>query len=136
MAAAAPGIAIVNKLSATAAVTAIVSTRITPQFTSQEPTFPALVYTVIGSETPNTLAGKNRALKRYTVQIDCFAATETATAALAKLVVEALAPDGTPWTSTTDGVQGCFHVDTEVNYMEDGSQRFQSETFTLWHTPT
>lgn len=135
MAAASPGIAVVTKLKATAAVTAVVSGRIFPQLNTQEPDSPQIVYTVLGAETPSTLAGANRALKRYTLRLDCFAETEVAAGALGKLVREALTPDGTPWTDSGDGVQGCFHQDTLTDFTEDGF-RFQSETFDLWHTAT
>lgn len=135
MAAASPTIAIVAKLKATAAVTAAVSTRIYPQLTTQEPTYPFLVVTVLGAETSATLAGKNRALKKYAVRVDSYAETEIEAQANAKLVRDALAPDGTPWTDSAAGVQGCFHTDTANDFTEDG-QRFQSETFDLWHEAT
>ncbi len=135
MAAASPSIAIVAKLKATAAVTNVVGQRIYPQKGTQEPEFPMIVLTTIGGTGNRPLKNANRALKRYTVRIDCYAETELGAQTLGKLVRDAITPDSTPWQDDTNGVQGCFHADSVMDETEDGI-RFQSETFDVWHTPT
>lgn len=135
MAAATVEVALVAKLKATPAVTNLVAGRIYPQLNTQEPTFPLIVYTILGSEGGQRLSGSSHALRKWTVQVDCYAATEAAAGALAKAVRDALAPDGSPWVSAADGVQGCFFVDSSEDFTEDGI-RFQSETFDIWHKPT
>jgi hypothetical protein len=134
VAAASVSIAVRAKLAATAAVTALVGARIYPQLNTQEPTFPQLVYTVLGAEGQSRLNGASQ-LKRWTVRIDCYAETEIGANALAKVVREALAPDSTPWTDSTNGVQGAFWEDGVTEFTEDGI-RVQGETFGVWHQPT
>jgi hypothetical protein len=135
MAAASPMIAVVAKLKATTAITAAVGGRIYPQLVTQEVVYPFLVVTILGAETSATLAGKNRALKKYTVRIDSYAETELEAGGNAKRVRDALAPDGTPWQDAANGVQGCFHTDTVSDFTDD-EFRFQGETFDLWHEAT
>lgn len=123
------------KLAATAAVTARVSARITPQLNTQEPAGERIVYQKIGADGQMNLSG-NRKLKAHTVRVDCFAETEAAAVSLGLLVRNALAPEsGAAWQDKTEGVHGCFFVDSAGDFTDDG-ERFQSETFTVWFKPT
>jgi hypothetical protein len=134
--AASVGIALVAKLKATTAITNVVGQRIYPQLNTQEPEFPEIVYTILGSENTPTVKTGSSSLKRWVVRVDCYAATEIAASALGKLVRDALTPSsGTPWTDSGNGVAGCFHEDSTADYTEDGI-RFQGETFGIWHRPT
>lgn len=135
MAAATPEIALVAKLKATAGITAVTGQRIYTQLNTQEPTLPLVIVTKIGAEGMRRLSGASNALRSNVMRVDCYADTEVAAGALGKLVRDALCPDGTPWTDATNGVQGCFFSDSVGDATEDGL-RFQSETFTVWHSPT
>lgn len=135
MAASTVEIAVTAKLKATGAITALVSTRVFPQLDTQEPALPSIVYSVLGSEGGKRLSGAANALRKWVIRIDCYADTEIAADALAKAVRDALTPDGSPWTDSANGVQGCFFVDSAEDFTEDGV-RVRQETFEVWHTPT
>lgn len=125
--------AVTTKLKATAAVTALASTRVYPQLSTQEPTFPQLVVSKLGADGSANLAG-NRSLKSYTVRVECYAETELAAVALGKVVRAALGGQ-TPWQDKDNGVHGSFFVDSAGEFTEDGI-RFQSETFNVVFRPT
>ncbi len=135
MAAATPEIAVVAKLKATAAIATATGSRVFAQLDTQEAALPAIIVTKIGSEGGKRLSGAAHSLRANAMRVDCYAETELAAGALGKLVRDALCPDGTPWTDSANGVQGCFFVDSVGEVTEDGL-RFQSETFQLWHSPT
>lgn len=138
MAAANVGIAVRAKLAATAGVTAVVSTRIYPQLPTQEFTLPCLVYSVLGSEAQPSLSRGAAALKRYSVKVDCYAATELAAQQLGKLVRDAITPSGSAWTDSANGVQGAFLDDSTTEYADLGGTvvPYSAETFGIWHQPT
>lgn len=126
--------AICVKLKATGLVQAIVGTRVYPQLTTQEPTFPQVVYSKIGTETGAKLKSGTSDLKAHTIRVDCYAETEAGALTLGKAVRDLLTPEATPWRDLTVGVHGCFHADSAQDYTEDGL-RFQSEIFTVWFKP-
>lgn len=126
--------ALVAKLKATAAVTAVVGSRIYPQLDTQEGSSPQIVYKKLGAEPTNKLAGSGQ-LKAYTLQLDCYAETETAAAALGKLVRDALTPSAGAWRDTTVGVDGAFHLDSNADNDPNSGFRYHSETFLIWFKP-
>ncbi len=129
-------VAFAAKLKADTAVNTAVGGRVFPQFNTQEPEFPEIVYTLLGADGTTKLGGGSGSLKAYTIRAECYAATELAAVALGKLVRDALTPSsGNPWRDLTAGVLGCFHVDSGGDFTDDGV-RFHSETFTVWFRPT
>ncbi len=132
MAAANAAIAVVAKLKASALS---VGARVYPQSDTQESVLPVVLVSMLGITGSHRLSGASSALRACTVRVDCYAVTEVAAKALGKQVRDALATDGTPWTSTSDGVQGCFFLDSTDDITDDGI-RVQQETFSVWHTPT
>lgn len=132
MAAATPEIALTAKLKAGATGA---GSDVFPQLNTQEPYFPLIVVTRLGADGGSRLNGSARALKSYTVRVDCYAETQLEAATLAKQVRDLLTPDGSPWNDATNGVQGCFFTDSVEEVTEDGI-RVSQETYTVWHTPT
>lgn len=132
MAAANAEIAVVAKLKASSTSA---GNRVNPQLNTQEPTYPLILVSIIGAEGSARLSGSSAGLRKYVVRCDCYAATEAGAKALGKQVRDALTPDGTPWTDSGNGVQGCFFSDSADEVTEDGL-RVQQETFAVWHTPT
>jgi uncharacterized protein (DUF2342 family) len=131
------GEAVNAKLRATAAVTAVAGTRITPQLNTQEPDYPQIVYQVIGSDSPATVKAGSGKMKAWTVRVDCYAETEAGAVALGKIVRDTLTPADplSPWVDSGAGVIGCFHVDGSTDFTEE-ALRFASETFLIWFRPT
>jgi hypothetical protein len=132
MAAANAEIAVVAKLKA---ANTSAGTRVNPQLNTQEPTYPLILVSIIGTEGRARLSGSSSGLRNNTVRCECYAATEAAAKLLGKQVRDALTPDGTPWVDLTNGVQGAFFLDSSDEITEDGV-RVQQETFAVWHTPT
>lgn len=126
--------AVCAKLKGAPAVNDAVGGRVFPQFNTQEPAFPQIVYAKLAAESPVKLKG-NGLLKRYTIRIDCYCETESEAAELGRAVRDAITPDGSPWTDPATGVQGGFHEDSTAEFTEDGI-RFHSETFGVWFAPT
>lgn len=137
MAASTPEIAVVAKLKggSTAA-----STRVYPQVNTPEPVLPLVTVARQGAANGSTrIDGSSSGLKPYTVEVAHYAATQAAAVALAKQTRDLLAPDGSPWRDLTNGVQGCFFLDSSEEVVGDESKdtpRCVRETYQVWHTPT
>lgn len=127
--------ATVSKLKATSAVNDLVDGQVYTVADTQDAGAPAIVVTKLGAEGGSRLDG-SRGLRRWTVQIDCYADTEAAAEALAAAVREALAPgEGAAWRDLAAGVHGTFWEDSTGSVTDDGV-RVQSETFGVWFQPT
>lgn len=126
--------AMVARLKADAAVNDAVSGRVFTVADTQDAGTDAIVITKLGAEGGSTLDG-GRGLRRYTLQADCYAATEAAAQALGGLVRDAIAPVGGAWIDHAEGVHGAFFEDSSAGITEDGV-RVQSETFGVWFEPT
>lgn len=136
MAASTPEIAVGAKIrgGSTAA-----GSRVNPQVNTQGPTLPFVTVTRLGAGGNARLSGKSSALKPYTVEVAHYAATQAAAVALAKQTRDLLAPDGTPWTDSANGVQGCFFQDSSEEVVSDESKdtpRVVRDTYQVWHYPT
>jgi hypothetical protein len=127
--------ATVAKLKATAAVNDAVDGRVYTVADTQDTGSPAIVVTKLGAEGGSRLNG-GRGLRRWTLQIDCYADTEAAAQALGTAVRDALTPaDAAAWRDLAAGVHGAFWEDSSAGITEDGV-RLQSETFGVWFQPT
>lgn len=127
--------ATVAKLKATAAVNDAVGGKVYTVADSTDAGTQSIVVTKLGAEGGSRLDG-SRGLRRYTLQIDCYADTEAEAQSLGKLVRDALTPeDAAAWRDLAAGVHGCFWEDSTGDITEDGV-RFQSETFGVWFQPT
>ena len=69
-----------------AAVSALVADRIHPQIVPEGSTLPVVTYTSVFGQPVSCLDGFTSAVARYSVQIDCWAKTRDAAAALALAV--------------------------------------------------
>jgi len=127
--------ATVAKLKATAAVNDAVDGRVYTVADTQDAGAPAIVVTKLGAEGGSRLNG-GRGLRRWTLQVDCYADTEAAAQALGAAVRDALAPGDSPaWRDLAAGVHGTFWEDSTAGITDDGV-RLQSETFGVWFQPT
>ncbi|MES2208585.1 MAG: DUF3168 domain-containing protein [Chloroflexota bacterium] len=127
--------ALVAKLKATAAVNDAVAGSVFTFNDSQDAGAPSVIITKLGAEGRATLNG-GRALRKWSVQLDCYADTELEAEAIGALVRETLAPAGAaPWRDLDAGVHGAFFEDSTAGETEDGV-RVQSETFSVWFQPT
>ena len=100
-----PQTRLVAKLKATAAVTALVSTRIYPMLRPQGTALPAIVYGVT-SNTPTNTAGGSSTTREMRITIDCLAGTYAGAWALANAVRDTLSG----WVDSSGDV---WHLDSE-----------------------
>lgn len=112
-----PEEAVYAKLAGTAAVTALVSTRINPQVNTQEATFPFITFKRIGGAPVLRLDG-TQGKARYVFQIDAYAETEAGAKAVTAAVEGALFPSG-GWRDVNNGVLGAFPDDSAVDTTDD-----------------
>ncbi len=75
-----------SHLQGASAVSALVADRIHPQVLPEGSTLPAVTYTAVFGTPQNSLDGFTSTIVNYSVQIDCWAATFDAAAALALAV--------------------------------------------------
>jgi hypothetical protein len=100
------GKAIYAQLAATAAVTAIISTRIYPQTVPETSrTYPCVAYDGDAAEIDDTYDGSS-GLAYQTIKVGCLAASYAGMDALAKVVFDALSDGSGTWGGIK--VQGCF----------------------------
>lgn len=83
------GTDIYSVLSNDATVTSLASTRIYPNWTPQDVTYPCIVYFSNGDEVANDLAGES-ALAHHNYEIEVFAETYSAAQSLADAVKDAM----------------------------------------------
>jgi hypothetical protein len=122
-----PERALFAKLSTIDPFTAIVSTRIYPQLSEQEPQYPLAVYARAGTEQPNTLNGRS-SLSKVLIDVTIHAETDEEIDLAGRALVEGLC--NPTWTDPTNGVSACFHVDSNVE--AEAETRNIRHTFALW----
>lgn len=130
--------AVRRRLSDDAAVAALVSTRISPEWRREGTALPAIVYSVDSRAPVRTLTGTT-SLAEFSVSIDCIAETMSGARALAVVVSDVLndnttygVVDGTQirW-SSTDGEDVERMDDQEGN---DDGPRVVRQTYRIWAT--
>lgn len=130
--------AVRRRLSDDAAVAALVSTRISPEWRREGTALPAIVYSVDNRAPVRTLTGTT-SLAEFSVSIDCIAETMSGARALAVVVSDVLndntsygVVDGTQirW-SSTDGEDVERMEDQEGN---DDGPRVVRQTYRIWAT--
>lgn len=114
-----------------AALAALVSTRVYPSKPTQDAALPYVVWWETGGDGLKTIGGRSR-LQQYDVRVECYATTEAGSKAVLEAVRDLL--DG--WRDREDGVQGCFaSEDADQQTLEDGTE-VAGQTFRLWFVPT
>jgi hypothetical protein len=130
--------AVRRRLSDDAAVVALVSTRISPEWRREGTALPAIVYSVDNRAPVRTLTGTT-SLAEFSVSIDCIAATMSGARALAVVVSDVLndntsygVVDGTQirW-SSTDG-EDVERMDDQEG--TDDGPRVVRQTYRIWAT--
>jgi hypothetical protein len=130
--------AVRRRLSDDAAVVALVSTRISPEWRREGTALPAIVYSVDNRAPVRTLTGTT-SLAEFSVSIDCIAATMSGARALAAVVSDVLndnttygVVDGTQirW-SSTDG-EDVERMDDQEG--TDDGPRVVRQTYRIWAT--
>lgn len=130
--------AVRRRLSDDAAVAALVSTRISPEWRREGTALPAIVYSVDSRAPVRTLTGTT-SLAEFSVSIDCIAETMSGARALAVVVSDVLndntsygVVDGTQirW-SSTDG-EDVERMDDQEG--TDDGPRVVRQTYRIWAT--
>lgn len=120
-----PEEALVARLKADVAVAALVSGRVWPEITVQNPDFPFVLYENTGGDELQTLAGST-GLGKYTFELTVFAKTAAGARDLGQKVRAAVHD----WRDVANGVQGCF-ADLHSVDVEDYGRTWQV-TAGLW----
>jgi len=127
-----------RRLSDDAAVSALVSTRISPEWRREGTALPAIVYSVDSRAPVRTLTGTT-SLAEFSVAVDCIASTMSGARALAATVADILNDntsygviDGTQirW-SATDG-EDVERMDDQEG--TDDGPRVVRQTYRIWAT--
>lgn len=125
--------ALIARLLATAAVTAIFGTRITPVLRPQGEALPAATVQTVSGERRRHYQGHDELIGAR-VQIDCWGRNYAEAKTGARAVIAALAD---PFSSAITDIQGVF-VDAERDGGEDASTQFIFRTsldLLVWHRP-
>ena len=127
-----------RRLSDDAAVTGLVSTRISPEWRREGTALPAIVYSVDARTPVRTLTGTT-SLAEFSVSIDCIATTMSGARALAAVVADIL-NDNTLY-GTVDGTlirwSGTDGEDVERMDDQEGTDdgpRVVRQTYRIWAT--
>jgi len=130
--------AVRSRLTGTAAVTAIVSTRISPEWRRGGTDLPAIIYSIDSRSPVRTLTGTT-VLAEFIVSIECIATTMSGARSLADVVATTL-NDNTSY-STVDGTlirwSGTDGEDVErIDDQEgdDDGPRVVRQTYRIWAT--
>jgi len=130
--------AIYRRLTDDAAISALVSNRISPDFRREGTLLPAVVYSVDGRDPVRTL-NSTTTLAEFSVSIDCIATTMAGARALAVAVFESL-NDNSSW-GTVDGTLISWSATTgeDVERMDDqegtdDGPRVVRQTYRIWAT--
>ncbi len=130
--------AIRRRLSDDVGVTALVSTRISPEWRREGTALPAVVYSVEGRTPVRTLTGTTT-LAEFSVAVDCIATTMSGARALAN-AVSAVLNDNTTY-GTVDGtkIQWSATDGEDVERMDDqegtdDGPRVVRQTYRIWAT--
>lgn len=130
--------AVRRRLSDDVAVTALVSTRISPEWRREGTALPAIVYSIDSRAPVRTLTGTT-SLAEFLVAVDCIATTLSGARALAAVVSDVL-NDNTSY-GVVDGTQirwsGTDGEDVERMEDQDGGDdgpRVVRQTYRIWAT--
>lgn len=125
--------ALYTKLSSTAGLTALVSTRIYPDLMPQSPTLPAVTYQMISNVREERHRGQTGdARPRF--QLTCWAATALAAAAVANQVrLAVMAMSGT---IAAVAITGVWNAGETRGYEPDTLRYFSAIDFFIAHTET
>ncbi len=130
--------AVRRRLSDDAAVTALVSNRISPEWRREGTALPAIVYSVDSRTPVRTLTGTT-SLAEFSIAVDCIATTLSGARALAAVVSDVL-NDNTSY-GVVDGTQirwsGTDGEDVERMEDQDGGDdgpRVVRQTYRIWAT--
>lgn len=122
--------AVYYRLANTSGVTALVSTRIYPKVMPQQPTMPALVYSVVDNDREQVHRGQTGGAKAR-VQVTCWGATESSVAAVKEQVRLALiGASGSIASVTIDGIVCEGEVE---GYEPDTTRHWIALDFFVWH---
>jgi hypothetical protein len=123
--------AVYSRLTTTAAVTAICSTRIYPNKIPQEATLPAVAYQRVSTRRVKAHAAPT-GLARVRVQVTCVASSYSAVKALATAVRKAM--EGVMGTVGGVGVQGSWLETDADEYGDAETLHSVRQDFMIWHT--
>lgn len=129
-------IALVTRLTTTAAVTALIGTRMHPLRLPDTPAFPAITYQAISAPINATMdESSGNALTHARYQVDCWAINYAGSVALAKAVFDALHGFSGVVTKGADTftIQACLRVDKRQNDDPETSLWWCSQDFVLWY---
>lgn len=108
-------------------IAALVGTRMYPQVLPQNPTYPAITYTLIGGAGSVVTHDGPAGLENVSLQIDCWAQTQLTAAALAERV-------RTRINGYTGGAfQGIFLARKRDGYDNDAMAYRRSADFSIWN---
>lgn len=122
--------AVYYQLANTAGVTALTATRIYPKVMPQQPTMPALVYSVVDNDRAQVHRGQTTG-SRARVQVTCWGNTEASVSAVKEQVrLAMISAHGTIAGVTIEGVV----VEGEVEGFESDTVRhWIALDFFVWH---
>lgn len=122
--------AVYYQLANTAGVTALTSTRIYPKVMPQQPTMPALVYSVVDNNRTQVHRGQTTGV-RARVQVTCWGNTEASVSAVKEQVrLAMIGAHGSIASVTVDGVT----CEGEVEGFEPETVRhWIALDFFIWH---
>lgn len=121
---------LVERLKADATLDGLVGGRVWPRWSVQDPDDPLIVCRRESAERSKRLDGSS-SLGKYTVRLECYAATEAATHA--PLAAAWAALDG--WRDHAKGVQGVFHEDDDTGEDDASGLKFTARILTVWFFP-
>lgn len=117
------------RLKAWTNLTNVVGQRVYPQMSTQEPTFPLVIYERSGEDrSPNLNPGPNKTSK-ITIDVTTYGRTESDIQVPAGEVVNAL----NQFSDRPNGAMGIFHVDSSSGVTEEG-YRYLKHSFAVWFT--
>lgn len=129
--------AIAGRLLGDAGVTALVSTRITPDKPMQEPDGNYLSFWRVSGGDGYNLARRN-GLQQYQHRVEATARTQAEAEAILQAALLRLCGDNDavdPWVDKANGIFGCFAVgDADEQTLDDGRQ-VSGQSFNVWFKP-
>lgn len=127
------GSAIRSKLIADTLITSLAGTRVYPQKLPQNPTLPAVIYSII-SDTPNADVSGMAGLFNADIQIECYAETAQAAQDLSENV--RLSLQSYRGTHLSVGINGIYFI-TEYDAFDDEISNYRRiSSYEIWYTRT
>lgn len=124
--------ALYTKLSGTAGITALVSTRIYPVVLPENVTLPAISYSVVAQPQIHSLEGVT-ALNSL-VQIDCWADTFLASQNVAEAIANAI-NDFSGTIGSEEKIHSSIQTGKQELFEPDVNDYRVSLDYSIWHTP-